>query len=144
MAADLERERERAQTAERAAAAAQEAAEAAAREARERDRERGGDDTDDHHDDDEPPAPRVGPRPDRRPAAPESTGSGGVAVAIPAARRARGRITAAPRRGPATRRADSRWLPSERLVGVLLLVVALTTGALLLFGALSSVFDVAP
>jgi hypothetical protein len=49
-----------------------------------------------------------------------------------------------PRQRPATRRVDSRWLPSERAVGMALLAIALGTGALLLFGALSNFFDISP
>ena len=51
-------------------------------------------------------------------------------------RAGRGYVVAAPRRRPATRTSSSRWLPSERVLGFLLLVVAIAAGVALLFGLL--------
>jgi len=47
---------------------------------------------------------------------------------------ARGADTPPPRRRPATRSASSRYLPSERVIGVLLVVVAVGAGYALLKG----------
>jgi hypothetical protein len=51
------------------------------------------------------------------------------------------RVATVPRERPSRRRAETRWLPSERVVGLVLLLVGLTSVVLLLIGlanALSS------
>jgi hypothetical protein len=52
-----------------------------------------------------------------------------------ASRAAAPRATARPRERPARRRSQSRWLPSEALLGIFLLLFGLTVAALLLTGA---------
>ena len=42
--------------------------------------------------------------------------------------------TATPRQRPARRRTDARWLPSEAMIGVMLLVFGLTVAVLILAG----------
>ncbi|WP_372791895.1 hypothetical protein, partial [Paraconexibacter sp.] len=49
-------------------------------------------------------------------------------------RTGRGAVTHGPRRRPATRTATSRYLPSERVIGVLLVLVAAGAGYALLKG----------
>jgi hypothetical protein len=60
-----------------------------------------------------------------RPAAPRA------ATSRPAATRAPAR-----QRGRAARRADSRWLPSEAVIGILLLLFGITVAVLVLTGTL--------
>jgi hypothetical protein len=50
------------------------------------------------------------------------------------ARTSAARVAAVPRQRPARRRAESRWLPSETIVGLVLLALGLTAATLLLFG----------
>jgi hypothetical protein len=50
--------------------------------------------------------------------------------------RATSRVTAIPRQRPARRRSDARWLPSEAVLGLCLLVFGLTVAVLILTGAL--------
>ncbi|HYF59585.1 MAG TPA: hypothetical protein VEA81_11575 [Burkholderiaceae bacterium] len=49
------------------------------------------------------------------------------------------RVTALPRQRPVTRRAEARWLPSERLVGLMLVLIGLSCILVLTLGVINVV-----
>jgi hypothetical protein len=57
-------------------------------------------------------------------------------VQAQASRVATNRVTAIPRVRPPRRRSEARWLPSEAVLGICLLVFGVTVAVLILTGAL--------